>query len=139
MGMFIEATCPCGFKKGGGLGPQGLRVGMGARLGRSTTGSPLFQAHGPDWAPAVCLVCRSVFSVEGTDRESACPACKGIVHPCNQATFYAVPRDLSLPFDRNNWETKMRSERLLFQLEFLCPQCEHVQMRFVPSPLGSYD
>jgi hypothetical protein len=77
--------------------------------------------------------------VDRTDRESACPVCEGIVHPCNQATFYAVPRDLPLPFDRQKWEIEMRSEKLLFKLEFLCPQCERLQMRFVSSPLGSYD
>ncbi len=130
MGTFLEAVCPCGYQSGADQGWPALRFGRQTRTVRSPNGRLGFEPWGPDWWPAQCLKCRSVFSIGRADEAPLCPHCSASVHFYDEPGLYAVPEGAS---------RAPRWDRQMLLLSFHCPVCQRFEMRFRSSRFGSFD
>ena len=118
MGEILEAVCPCGFNA------KNLFVGGGMTNFETYCG-----------APALCNECGRLLVLNYLDSTSRCPECgKPVV-------FYNDPSLFSLPTGENEKTPTVLSRNVpgepepfaLLDVEYLCPACWKMRMRFVSS------
>lgn len=112
MGIVLEAQCPCGYE-----GRSALGAGMG-----DFTRSCL--------APALCVVCERVATIELLDTPPRCPDCQSDVIPYDSPAV----QELDTPsgdYPLASWSLPDgRSFALPSGARYVCPHCTEPRMTF---------
>lgn len=116
MGTILEAFCECGYSSG--------EIWQGG-------GMPTFTTR--DMEPAFCEKCSKVIVLNYMKEDPRCPSpCKG------KPTFYNDPSLQKIPDDRKPERSTIQwGEFFLPDVDYLCPRCHEMKMRF--HEMGCWD
>jgi predicted RNA-binding Zn-ribbon protein involved in translation (DUF1610 family) len=129
MASFVDAVCPCGFRR------DGVVVGMTGMM-RPPSHIPMPVRPQRDWVAAACEACRTVVSLDRLAGDPRCPNCgQGV-------TLYDDPSLFEVPDSHRPSYTPTKSlfrQKVFFVSTFRCPTCRTMRMLMTFSPKGCVD
>ena len=112
MGMVLEAQCPCGY------------------VGRSALGAGRSDFDSHCAAPALCVMCPSVVTVDLLDTPPVCPECQWEAIPYDSRAIQDLDNALG-KYPLAEWRLPDgRSFTLPGGARYVCPHCTEATMTF---------
>jgi hypothetical protein len=112
-GTILRASCPCGYHQdnimaGGGMASFTTYCGV----------------------PAYCSVCKTMEILNWLEESPRCRTCQAKPVFYNDPSLQEKPSAGAKPRDVFSWNTDKKGTFKLSDINYLCPQCRKLQLRF---------